>query len=87
MLHGRDIMNALPVDEKFTAKDVADLRAELQSSGLDSWQAAELISSFLGTRGYGISSDGARTVITRLDALHCTVECMQSELERVALVM
>ncbi len=74
-------------DGKFTAEDVANLRGELLQSGLDSWQAAELISSFMGARGYGISSDGARKVMVRLDALHSTLECMHRELERVALVM
>lgn len=80
-------MDLVPVDGKFTADDVANLRGELLQSGLDSWQAAELISSFLNVRGYGISSDGARKVVTRMDALHCTLECMHQELERVALVM
>ncbi|AFL87305.1 hypothetical protein Terro_0984 [Terriglobus roseus DSM 18391] len=80
-------MESMPIDGKFTAEDVASLRGELASSGLDSWQAAELVSSFLAARGYGISSDGARSVITRIDATHCTLECMQQELETLALVM
>jgi hypothetical protein len=75
------------MDAKFAAEDVASLRGELLSAGLDSWQAAELISSFLSARGYGISSDGARSVFTRIDASHCTVECMHKELELLALVM
>src|ERR1035437_1177816 len=41
--------------EKFTAADLSSLREELLQSGLDSWQAAELISSFLNVRGYGVS--------------------------------
>ena len=80
-------MESTPVDGKFTAEDVASLRAELLSAGLDSWQAAELVSSFLTARGYGISSDGARRVVTRIDASHCTLECMHQELESLALVM
>ena len=80
-------MESTPVDGKFTAEDVASLRAELLSAGLDSWQAAELVSSFLTARGYGISSDGARSVVTRIDASHCTLECMHQELESLALVM
>jgi hypothetical protein len=80
-------MEAVPIDGKFTAEDVASLRGELLNAGLDSWQAAELISSFLTARGYGISSEGARSVVTRIDASHCTLECMHHELELMALVM
>ncbi len=80
-------MESTPVDGKFSSDDVADLRSELLGSGLDSWQAAELVSSFLNARGYGISSDGARSVITRIDASHCSLECMHQELEQLALVM
>ena len=60
---------------------------ELMQSGLDSWQAAELVSSFLTARGYGISSEGARNVVTRIDASHCSLECMHQQLEQLALVM
>ena len=80
-------MNVLHADTKFTGEDVANLRAELQQSGLDSWQAAELITSFMSARGYGLSSDGARSVVTQVDALHCSLESMHRALERVALVM
>ena len=80
-------MDELRIDGKFTTADVADLRIELVQSGLDSWQAAELISSFLTARGYGVSSEGARSVVTRIDASHCTLECMHAELESLALVM
>lgn len=80
-------METTPIDGKFAAEDVASLRSELMNAGLDSWQAAELISSFLNARGYGISSDGARNVVTRIDASHCTLECMHQELEMLALVM
>lgn len=80
-------MDATPNDQKFTAEDVADLRSDLMQSGLDSWQAAELVASFLGARGYGMSSDGARSVVTKIDASHSSLERMQAELERVALVM
>lgn len=74
-------------DGKFTTEDVATLRTELLQSGLDSWQAAELISSFLGARGYGLSSEGARSAVTRIDASHCTLEYMHAQLEQIALVM
>ncbi len=80
-------MEATPIDTKFTAEDVAALRTELLQSGLDSWQAAELVSSFMSARGYGVSSEGARNVVTRIDAVHCNLACMQAELEQIALVM
>ena len=46
--------------EKFTATDLLGLRAELLRSGVDSFQAAEIVCSFLSGRGYGISSQEAR---------------------------
>src|SRR5437870_804212 len=42
--------------EKFSVAEVASLRNELLTKGLDSWQAAELFHMFLAGRGYGISS-------------------------------
>ncbi len=80
-------MDMLLADGKFTSEDVANLRGELLQSGLDSWQAAELISSFMSARGYGISSDGARKAVTQIDSMLCTLEGMHRELERIALVM
>ena len=80
-------MDETPIDGKFSAEDVATLRGELMQSGLDSWQAAELVSSFLAARGYGISSDGARSAVTRIDSLHCSLASMHAELELLALVM
>jgi hypothetical protein len=74
-------------DGKFNAEDVAELRVELLQSGLDSWQAAELISSFLTARGYGISSGVARDIVIRIDPTNTTVETMHQELERLALAM
>ncbi len=77
----------IPMDGKFTAEDVADLRSELLQSGLDTWQAAELITSFLSTRGYGISAEGARDVLGVMDPQHSSVEVMHQKLERLALMM
>ncbi len=76
-----------PQDAKFSEEDVLTLRMELQQSGLDTWQAAELISSFLAARGYGVSSGEARQAATSIDASRCNVEHMHRELERLALVM
>ena len=74
-------------DGKFTQEDVAELRGELLGSGLDNWQAAELITSFLSARGYGVSPEGARDVATKLDATHVSLESMHRELELIALAM
>jgi hypothetical protein len=51
------------------------------------WQAAEVLSAFLAGRGYGVTPEQARDVVLRLEGPGCSHECMQSELERVALVM
>lgn len=50
-------------------------------------EAADVISSFLSGRGYGLSSHAARTAASRLEVSRCSLECMQEELEKVALVM
>ena len=73
--------------EKFPIADLSGLRDELMQSGLDSWQAAELISSFLAGRGYGVSNDEARHIVNRIDTVACSFECMQKELEGLAYVM
>ncbi len=80
-------MEATQNDGKFTAEDVAALRSELLQSGLDSWQAAELVSSFLAARGYGVSSEAARGVVTHMDSFHSNLAGMHAALEQVALVM
>jgi len=73
--------------DKFTATDLSSLRSELMQSGLDSWQAGELISSFLNIRGYGVSNHAARGAATRIESYGCSLKCMQEELEKLALVM
>ena len=73
--------------EKFSATDLLALRSELLQSGVDSFQAAEIVSSFLSGRGYGISNHEARSVASRIEVPGTTAEHIQSELERVALVM
>jgi hypothetical protein len=73
--------------EKFTLTDLSSLREELMQSGLDSWQAAELISSFLNVRGYGVSNHAARGAASRIERVRCSLQCMQEELEKLALVM
>lgn len=70
--------------EKFNATDLFALRSDLLQSGTDSFQAAELVTSFLSGRGYGISNTEARGVASNIDDVGCTVERIQAELERVA---
>jgi hypothetical protein len=63
------------------------LRCELLQSGVDSFQAAEIVSNFLIGRGYGVSPHEARTAASRIEVPGCTAEHIQAELERVALAM
>jgi hypothetical protein len=73
--------------QQFPASDLSELREDLMQSGLDSWQAADLISSFLTTRGYGVSNHAARHAASRIESVGCSLKCMQEELEKLALVM
>jgi beta-xylosidase len=74
-------------EERFSAHELEHLQDELQGNGLDSWQAAELISAFLVARGYGVSSREARTAASRIEAQSCSLETMQRELGLIARVM
>jgi len=73
--------------EKFPAGELANLRAELMQSGIDAWQAADLVSAFLTAHGYGVDTALVPDILVRLEGSGCSFECMQKELERVALVM
>jgi hypothetical protein len=73
--------------EKFSMSELSRLRQELMQAGLDSRQAAELITSFLGNHGYGVNTDLVPDALLRLEGSRCSVDCIQAELERVALVM
>ena len=73
--------------EKFSATDLMTLRHDLLQSGVDSFQAAEIVASFLTGRGYGISATEARSVATAIEIPGATAEHIQAELERVARVM
>lgn len=75
------------VAEKFTPSDLLSLRTELLQSGLDSFQAADIVTNFLSGRGYGISCQEARHVASRIEGHGCKPEHIQAELERVARVM
>lgn len=72
---------------RFANDEIADLRQELLQAGLDSFQAAELISSFLSGRGYGVPHQEVRQAAERIEAANCSVECMQQELSQLAIVM
>ncbi|MEI9981012.1 MAG: hypothetical protein WDN23_18795 [Edaphobacter sp.] len=81
-------MNARTVAiEKFSDADLKGLRDDLMKSGLDSWQAADLISSFLAARGYGVSMHDARAAAFRMEGFSCSLRCLQEELEKIAQVM
>jgi hypothetical protein len=73
--------------EKFAAAELTDLRKELQRSGVDSWQAAELVSAFLSGRGYGVAGEELRTAALRTDSFACSIQRMQEEFEKVAFYM
>jgi hypothetical protein len=73
--------------EQFAEADLNGLREDLMKSGLDSWQAADLISSFLAARGYGVSMQDARKAAFRMESISCSLRCLQEELEKIAQVM
>ncbi|MEO6965210.1 MAG: hypothetical protein ABI076_04835 [Acidobacteriaceae bacterium] len=73
--------------EKFPRTELSELREELLQTGLDNWQAADLISTFLAGRGYGVSRQSARDAVMRLEVLSSSVDRMQAELEKLAMVM
>ena len=80
-------MSANAKIEKFSARELLNLRNEFLQSGIDSWQAAEVLSGFLTGRGYGVSAEHARNAISRLEEMGCNLDCMQKELENLAFVM
>ena len=73
--------------EKFSAIDLMTLRSDLLQSGVDSFQAAEIVASFLTARGYGISATEARGAVAAIEVPGATPERIQAELERIARVM
>jgi hypothetical protein len=75
------------VEEKFSAPELTALRSEVLASALDSRQAAELFQVFLIGRGYGVSPQAARDAATVVGGCGCSIESLQRELEKIALVM
>lgn len=72
--------------EKFAVSELAALRNELLTKGLDSWQAAELFHMFLSGRGYGVSSNAAVDAASRIEEAGCSLDVLQKELEGLAMV-
>jgi hypothetical protein len=73
--------------EKFPAADLALLRTELRSAGLDSFQVGELIAGFLAQRGYGVCANEARVAAACIEAAGCTLPALQEHLEKIAFMM
>jgi hypothetical protein len=73
--------------EKFSMSELANLRTELMQAGLDSWQAADVVSAFLVGRGYGVDAVTVRDAVTRMEAFSGSPDTMQAVLETVAYVM
>ena len=79
-------MHSRPHIEKFPSVELQELRNGLLQNGLDSWQAADLISNFLAGRGYGVSRQSARDAVIHFEGGH-SIDCIQAELEKLAMVM
>ncbi len=73
--------------EKFNNYDLGALRTVLMQAEIDTFQASELLMAFLNGRGYGVDAALVQDAIVRMEGRECDSECMQAELERVALVM
>ena len=73
--------------EKFSSGELTALRSELLQGGLDSWEAAQLLQVFLSGRGYGVSPEAALDAASRVEGAGCSLEAIQRELDRVAMVM
>ena len=72
--------------EKFSQPELSALRSELLQSGLDSKDGAELLQVFLIGRGYGVSPEAALDAIHKVEGSGCSLEVIQQELDRIALV-
>ncbi len=79
---GGDPMEA----QKFSVMEVAELRIELLQSGLDARDSAVLMQSFLAGRGYGVSPEAARAAAFAVEGSGCSLEVMQRELDKIAMV-
>ena len=74
--------------EQFTVTELTALRNDLlQSSMIDSREAAELLQVFLMGRGYGVSPEAAMDAAGRVEMAGCALPVLQYELENLAMVM
>ena len=73
--------------EQFSHDELATLRQELKQGGLDTFQCGAVLSSFLASKGYGVSSDRARAALNGMGPAHFTLPGLQEELEKLAFVM
>ena len=80
-------MRTTRCSEQFPPAELLGLQCDLQQMDIDSWQAAELLASFLNGRGYGVDAVLVKESVSRLEMSACDVASMQDELQRVALVM
>jgi hypothetical protein len=72
--------------EKFSVPELSALRSELLQSGFDSQDGAEVLQMFLMGRGYGVSPEAALDAIHTVEGSGCSLEVIQRELDRIALV-
>jgi hypothetical protein len=77
----------MQTSEKFAVTELTALRNELIQGGLDSRQTAEMFQMFLMGRGYGVSPEVARDAAGRVECAGMSLEVIQQELEKMALVM
>jgi hypothetical protein len=73
--------------EKFNTNDLTVLRNELLRSGVDSFQAADIVANFLTGRGYGCSTHEARNAASKIEVCGSRAEHIQAALELAARVM
>lgn len=73
--------------EKFSTTELAALRSELLQNSFDNWDAARLVQMFLMGRGYGVSPEAALDAASKMEGAGCSMDVIQQELSRVAMVM
>ena len=74
--------------DRFTQTELLALRSDLmQSTMMDSREAAELLQVFLMGRGYGVSPIAALDAVGRVEMAGCALPVLQHELENLAMVM
>jgi hypothetical protein len=72
---------------EFDPAEVLNLRRLMLNNRLDGLQAAELLRAYLLECGYGICPEAAINAACRVGGAGCSVDSIQEELQRLALVM